>query len=35
LWDGTVFIEAIQINLVTSQTIPVTVTVEHHAKVRT
>lgn len=34
LWDGDVFIEGIQINLVTSQTIPVYLTVEHHAKVR-
>lgn len=34
LWDGTVFIESVQVNLVVSETIPVTITVEHHAQVR-
>lgn len=34
LWDGDVFIEAIALNLVTTQTIPLYVTVEHHAKER-
>ena len=34
LWDGEVFIESVALNLVVSQTIPVYVTVEHHAKER-
>lgn len=34
LWDDDVFIEAVSLNLVVSQTIPVYVTVEHHAKER-
>lgn len=34
LWDGTVFIEGVEVNLVVSDTIPVDVTVEHHAQVR-
>lgn len=32
LWDGDVFIESVAINLVVSQTIPVYITVEHHAR---
>lgn len=34
LWDDTVFIEGVAINLVVSQTIPVYLTVEHHVKER-
>lgn len=34
LWDGTVFIEAVPINLVVTETIPLYLTVEHHAKER-
>ena len=34
LWDGTVFIDKVAINLVVTQTIPFYLTVEHHAKVR-
>lgn len=34
LWDGTVFIEKVALNLAPTQTIPLAVRVEHHAKVR-
>lgn len=34
LWDDTVFVEAVALNLVVAGTIPVSVTVEHHAKER-
>lgn len=34
LWDGAVFIEKVPLNLKISQTIPLAVRVEHHAKVR-
>jgi hypothetical protein len=34
LWDGAVFIEGFAFNVVTSQTIPLYVTVQHHAKER-
>lgn len=34
LWDNTVFIEGLPLNVVVADTIPVYVTVEHHAKVR-
>ena len=34
VWAGAVFIEAVPINLVTTETIPFYLTIEHHAKVR-
>ena len=34
LWDGTVFIEAVAINLVVTQTIPFYLTVRHYARER-
>lgn len=33
-WDGTAWVEVIEINLVTTQTIPLTVQLDHYAKVR-